>query len=69
MKANVGDQITLAAEHVGSPTRTGEVLEVHGSDGEPPYLVRWSDGHTGLIDPGPGSVLRVGPARSGADSA
>mgnify|MGYP006204518149 CR=1 FL=1 len=30
-----------------------------GADGGPPYLVQWSDGHTGLIFPGPGAVLRV----------
>jgi hypothetical protein len=35
------------------------VLEVRGTNGEPPYLVRWADGHTGLMYPGPGSVLRV----------
>ena len=35
------------------------MLEVRGKDGQPPYLVRWADGHTGLMYPGPGSVLRV----------
>jgi len=59
MKAHPGDRITLAASHVDEPTRDGEVLEVRGEDGEPPYLVRWTDGHTGLMYPGPGSVLRV----------
>jgi hypothetical protein len=56
----VGDRIILAAEHIDQPTRDGEVLEVRGDDGGPPYLVRWSDGHTGLIFPGPGTVLRLG---------
>lgn len=60
MRAHVGDRIVLAAEHVDEPTRDGEVLEVHGDDGGPPYVVRWADGHTGLIYPGPGSVLHVG---------
>ena len=59
MKAHRGDPIILAARHVDEPTRDGEVLEVRGEDGEPPYLVRWADGHTGLMYPGPGSVLRV----------
>ncbi len=62
MRAKVGDRIVLAAEQVDRPTRDGEVLEVRGADGGPPYLVRWSDGHTGLIFPGPGSVLRVSGA-------
>ena len=59
MKASVGDRIVMAGEQVDRPTRDGEVLEVRGANGAPPYLVRWSDGHTGLLYPGPGSVLRV----------
>lgn len=60
MKAHQGDRIILAAKHIEEATRDGEVLEVRGADGDPTYLVRWSDGHTGLLYPGPGSVLRVG---------
>lgn len=79
MRAHVGDRIILAAEHVDEPTRDGEVLEVRGPDGGPPYVVRWADGRTGLIYPGPGAVLRLSapddvaaapapaPAASGAD--
>src|SRR5450759_4266869 len=59
MKAHQGDHIILAASHVDEPTRAGVVLEVRGKDGGPPFLVRWADGHTGLMYPGPGSVLRV----------
>ena len=59
MKAAKGDRIILAASHTDEPTRDGEILEVRGVNGEPPYLVRWTDGHTGLMYPGPGSVLRV----------
>lgn len=59
MKAHQGDRIILAASHIDEPTRDGEVLEVRGANGEPPYLVRWADGHTGLMYPGPGSILRV----------
>jgi hypothetical protein len=60
MKARVGDRIILAADHVDQPTRDGKIVEVRGADGGPPFLVEWSDGHTGLIFPGPGSVLRIG---------
>ncbi|MGB8020679.1 MAG: DUF1918 domain-containing protein [Candidatus Nanopelagicales bacterium] len=59
MHAKVGDRIVLAGEQVDRPTRIGEVLEVRGAQGAPPYLVKWDDGHTGLLFPGPGSVLRV----------
>jgi len=59
MKAQVGDRIILAGTRVDDPVRDGEVLEVKGSDGGAPYTVRWSDGHTGLVYPGPGAVMRV----------
>jgi len=63
MEAQVGDRITMAAEHVGQRTREGRIVEVKGPDGGPPYVVEWADGHTGLIHPGPGSVLKcVHPA-------
>ena len=64
MKAQVGDRIILAGTRVDDPVRDGEVLEVKGSDGGAPYRIRWSDGHTGLVYPGPGAVMRV---ESGAD--
>jgi Rv2632c-like/Domain of unknown function (DUF1918) len=66
MKAQIGDRIVLAGEQVDRPTRDGEILEVRGKSGAPPYLVRWSDGHTGLLYPGPGSVLRIGASHEGA---
>jgi Domain of unknown function (DUF1876)/Domain of unknown function (DUF1918) len=59
MKAQVGDRIILAGTRVDDPVRDGEVLEVKGRDGGAPYTVRWSDGHTGLVYPGPGAVMRV----------
>lgn len=68
MKAQVGDRIILAGTRVDDPVRDGEVLEVKGSDGNAPYTVRWSDGHIGLVYPGPGAVMRVesGPGGSGS---
>jgi hypothetical protein len=53
VKAAVGDKIVVRGHRVGEPDRDAEVLEVRGPDGEPPYLVRWSDdGHEGLYFPG-----------------
>ena len=58
MKASVGDQIVIHSPHVDDPVRDGEILEVHGPDGAPPYLVRWADtGHEGLIFPGPDAEI------------
>ncbi|MDA8301598.1 MAG: DUF1918 domain-containing protein [Actinomycetota bacterium] len=58
MKASVGDHIEVPGEKVGEGGRSGEVMEVRGPDGAPPYLVRWSDGHEGLYFPGPDAVVQ-----------
>jgi len=42
----------IESRTVDAPRKVGEVLEVHGTDGAPPYVVRWSDGHEGLMFPG-----------------
>ena len=62
MRAKPGDRIILAGELVDQPTRAGEVVEARGTDGGPPYVVRWEDGHTSTMFPGPGAVLRVSDA-------
>jgi hypothetical protein len=53
MQAQVGDRIVVEGRSVGNARRDGEVIEVRGDDGAPPYVVRWSDGHEGLTFPGP----------------
>jgi Domain of unknown function (DUF1918) len=53
MKAEVGDRLVVKGHHVGQAERKGEIVEVHGEDGAPPFLVRWDDGHEGLVFPGP----------------
>ena len=59
MHASVGDRMVIQPPHLGEPERDGEVLAVRGSDGGPPYLVRWSDtGHETLFFPGPDAVLQ-----------
>jgi hypothetical protein len=58
MKANVGDRLIIKGHHVGEPDRDAEILEVHGEDGAPPWLVRWGDdGHEGLFFPGPDATI------------
>jgi hypothetical protein len=58
MKASVGDRILIAAATLGKPVRDGEILEVRGPGGTPPYLVQWSDdGHQTLFFPGPDAQL------------
>jgi hypothetical protein len=52
MHATVGDKILVHGRTVGSGEQHGEIVEVRGEDGQPPYLVRFADGHQGLIFPG-----------------
>jgi hypothetical protein len=52
MNANVGDRIIVRGHQVGDTDREGVIVEVRGTDGAPPYIVRWSDGHQGLFFPG-----------------
>ena len=70
MHATVGDRLIVHSTHVDGPVRDGEILEVHGHDGEPPYVVRWSDnGHKGLIFPGPDASVHHFGRESEADDA
>lgn len=57
MHAAVGDRLHVHSHAVGVNDRTGEILEVRGPEGQPPYLVRFDDGHEGLVYPGPDSVV------------
>jgi hypothetical protein len=43
LRAAPGDRLVIRGHHVGEPERDGEILEVLGEDGGPPFLVRWSD--------------------------
>ena len=54
MRAEVGDGIVIEGQHVGDARRSGEVIEVRGEDGAPPYRIRWADtGRETLLFPGP----------------
>lgn len=35
----------------GDEDREGVIIEIHGGNGAPPYLVRWEDGHESLLVP------------------
>lgn len=62
MKAKIGDHIVCQGNAVGAPERTGEIRKT-GPRGEPPYQVRWSDGHESVFRPGPDTVIQPRPAR------
>ena len=52
LKAAPGDRLVIRGHHVGEHERDGEILEVLGEDGAPPYVVRWEDtGHVSHLYP------------------
>ncbi|MGD0704803.1 MAG: DUF1918 domain-containing protein [Trebonia sp.] len=57
MEATIGDQIRIHANTVGLADKTGEIIEVRGMRGGPPYLVRFAGGQTRLLFPGPDAVI------------
>lgn len=52
MQAKTGDRITIRGRTVETPDRQGEIIEVRGEDGGPPYLVKFDDGHESVVYPG-----------------
>ncbi len=50
-KASPGDRVIVHGHHQGEHSRDGEIIEVHGEGGGPPYLVRWDDGHESSLYP------------------
>lgn len=67
MRAKQGDWLIVEALHTGEVRRRGLILEVHGPDGSPPFLIRWSDGdHESLVFPGPDAHLETAESRTDA---
>ncbi|MEU6783242.1 DUF1918 domain-containing protein [Nonomuraea angiospora] len=58
MRANVGDHLIVHGNVVGHGDRRGEIIEIRGENGAPPFLVRFEDGHEQLVFPGPDSVVQ-----------
>ena len=59
MYAEVGDRIVVRSPRLDDPVRDGEILEVRGPGGAPPYRVLWSDnGHESLFFPGPDAYVQ-----------
>jgi hypothetical protein len=67
MRAQVGERLLFHGQKVGSADHSGSILEVRGPDGGPPYLVRFSDGHEGLVFPGTDCQV-VHSSETGADA-
>ena len=57
MQAAVGERLLIHGNKVGATEVSAEILEVRGSNGEPPYLVRFPDGHESLLFPGSDCIV------------
>lgn len=62
MNAVQGDRIVIRGRTVDTADRHGEIVEVKGANGEPPYLVRFDDGHESVVFPGGDFSVEKGPA-------
>ena len=52
LRAKPGDRLVIRGHHQGEPERDGEILEVLGDAGAPPFVVRWEeDGHVSRFYP------------------
>ncbi len=57
MHAQVGARLLIHGKKVGAVEVVAEIVEVHGEDGAPPYLVKFPDGRESLMFPGPDCVV------------
>jgi hypothetical protein len=58
MRAKPGDWLMVESRAESRHAREAEVLEVHGANGAPPYLVHWlDDGREVLVFPGPDAQI------------
>ena len=69
MQAELGDGLTVKGRRQGDEARHGDIIEIHGDNGAPPYLVRWQDGHESVFFPSADTVVEHIPPVTSADGA
>jgi hypothetical protein len=58
MKANVGDWLVMKGTTIDQPDQRGLIIEIHSSDGAPPYVVRGlATDHEATVFPGADAVV------------
>jgi Domain of unknown function (DUF1918) len=58
MKADVGDWLVIKGTTTELADQSGEITEVRGADGAPPYVVRWrTSGHVATVFPGSDALV------------
>ena len=66
MKAKPGDWLVVRSTHLDGPTRRGQITEIHGTNGSPPFLIRWADtDQTSLVYPGADAHIEPVPSTAG----
>jgi hypothetical protein len=63
MQAKVGDELQVRGRTVGDEKREGVIIEIHGEDGAPPYLVRWKNDHESVFFPSADTVVEHHPSK------
>ncbi|MGW3358431.1 DUF1918 domain-containing protein [Streptomyces bungoensis] len=58
MRASVGDRLVQHGRVVGQHDQVTVIVEVMGREGNPPYRVRFQDGHEAVMSPGPDCQVR-----------
>ena len=64
LRAAPGDRVLVEGHHQGESQRDGEILEVHGEDDGPPFVVRWKDGRTTTLYPSSDITIHHFPRHS-----
>jgi hypothetical protein len=68
MKANVGDWLVVKGTTTELVDQRGLIIEVHGADGAPPYVVRWlASGHVATVFPGSDALVITAAEQEQAD--
>ena len=57
MQAKVGDELTVRGRRQGDRDRHGEIIEIRGQGGAPPWLVRWQDSRESVFFPSADTVV------------
>lgn len=68
MKAKVGDWLVIKGATIDRPDQRGLIIEVHSSDGSPPFVVRWLEtDHVATVFPGLDAVVVTAEEQEEAD--
>ena len=57
MNANVGDHLVLRGHGSHGDDLRGEIVDIVGDNGSPPYVVRWPNGYSTLFTASPDAYI------------